>query len=396
MLTWLASTLSVLRESRDIYYVYPQRVTTSFGLVAKKHIEYLRKHYNVREIEQFVFSTLIQSIGQTLTILHPVKEILDIVHTRNPGLFQQSFMNTGMVIMNTLAFYQMMTQARLLNQYNLIGFDVCDSDKMSKYAVDLINNVKKVAVPSTYCADVFRYSGVKTKIYVIPHGLDREWYELPNVWTSNLKEKINNPQLLQLYEYKRRTGKKILLFWQWYENPRKGYTEVAEVYKRIRKERDDVVLVVKVDGQHLKLYDLLKDVEYIKVQGWLSDFEKMALYDLADATLLFSWAGAFEINCLESLARGIPCLAHDYGSWRDYMHPLFFIRRGQRVKVFDSNLFHEGYGYRVHIDHAVAKVHDVLDNHDIYKEIAEEHRQKLKETFVWDRVGEMVLKMIND
>jgi len=381
-------------ENRDIIYAYPTRITTSFGLVARKHIEYLRKFYNVREVDEVVVPDIISQINNGIVVLHPATNILDRLTVYNVNAQQQ-----GMMIMNALDYYRVMRAIQIhdkLKNLHMIGFETCDSDKMSKYAVDLINSVKKVAVPSTYCVDVFRNSGVKAKIYYIPHALDETWYELPNVWSSDLKARINNQQLLSLYEFKKRSGKKILLFWQWYSTTRKGWNEVVEVYKRIRKERDNVILVVKTGDPTLRELQDLRGIEFINVWGWLSDVEKMALYDIADATLLFSHAGAFELNGLESLARGVPCLAHDAGSWRDYMHPLFFIKHGEKVKVFDQNLFHAGYGYTVNIEDAVAKINDVLDNTSEHRAIAEEHRQKLKETFVWDKVGEMIVKMINE
>ena len=377
-----------------INYVYPVKTPSSFNLVAKKHIEYLRKFYNITEIDQFLFPQ-IQINPSELTILHEPKEVLRIYEKERPNTSVNTVMQTQQILPEPLAWDIFFQRRRGTEQYNLIGFDVCDSDRMTKFAVDLINKVKKVAVPSTYCVDVFRDSGVKSKIYYVPHGVDREWYELSNVWNSDLKAKITNSQLLQLYELKKK-GKKILLVWQWYDDNRKGYTEVAEVYKKLRKERNDVILVVKTAWPHLRLEDLLKDVEYILIREWLSDIEKIALYDIADATLLFSRHGAFEINGLESLSRGIPCLAHDAGAWVDYEDKHFLIKRGKKVKVFDNNPFHEGFGYTVDVDDAVAKINEVLDNLDEYKLIAEDHRQRLKEKFVWDKIAEDIVKMIED
>ena len=381
--------MSATQGSREIIYAYPTRVVTSFSLVARKHIEYLRRFYTVREVDELA---ALNQQAKTM-ILHPAQNILINLPAIDPP-------QGGMMIMSTYEYYRILAVMQLhekLREIDMIAFEVCDSDAISRQLADNINiYIDKVAVPSAYCVNVFRSSGVRTKIYHIPHAVDREWYELPNVWNSGLKEKIKNPQLLLLYEYKKKTGKKILLFWQWYSTPRKGWNEVVEVYKRLRKERDDVILVVKTGDPGLRELNDLRGMEYINVYGWLSDIEKIALYDLADATLLFSRGGAFEINCLESLARGVPCLAHDAGPWAEYNHPMFFIKHGKKIKVFDNNPIHIGFGYTVHIDHAIAKINDVLNNTDIYKEIAEEHRQKLKEKFTWDHVGEMIVKMIEE
>ena len=363
----------------EFLYVYPMRVKTSFNLVASKHFEYLSKIYkDLRPLDENVFPNYLPMI-KTRAIIHPLIYVMEKVMSRynSMGVLKETYYRGWR------------------DRYSdLIGFDVCDSDKMSSYAVELINKVNKVAVPSTHCVKVYQDSGVKAKVYWIPHGVDREWYENENVW---LERKGNfDPQLVNLYEYKKKTGKKILLFWLWHSSWRKGWDKVVKVYKRIRKERDDVVLVVKVVDPNIREFQDLQGVEFIKVWNWFDDFNKMALYDLADIVLNFSRGGAWEINCSESLARGVPCVSPDYGSWLDYEHPRFLIKRGKREQPLPGNHIHVGHGYSVDVDDAVAKINEILDNLDEYKIIAEDHRQKLKEIFVWDKIVQMIVKMIED
>ena len=368
----------------SIAYVYPKQVITSFHLVASKHIQYLKKRYNLIEIDENAFASYIYPPSINKVIFHPVIYPMEKVLNRiTPSTFYYS---------NWYVDYQYKIWRARFNQ--LLGFDVCDSDAMSKYAVDVINRVDKVAVPSTFCVDVYRKSGVKAKVYWIPHGVDREWYEKPNVWIS--KDGNFDPQLVNIYEYKKKAEKKILLFWFWHSAWRKGWDKIVEVYKKIRQKRNDVVLVVKVGDPNLPELRDLQGVEFIKVWGWLDDFNKMALFDLADIVLNFSRGGGFELNILEGLSRGIPCLSTDFGSWLDYEHPRFLVKRGERQQPLPNNRIHVGFGYAPDVDDAVAKINEVLDNLDEYKLIAEDHRQKLKETFVWDKIAEDIVKMIED
>jgi len=347
-----------------LYYVYPIHVKSSFHLVAEKQVDHLRKYYNIVTIDESGFSSFI-----------PPKNAILILHPSMSNL-QRAKQN-------------------LKEQYTqIIGFDVCDSDRLSDLAVSLINKLDKVGVSSEYCVKVYRESGVKAKTYHIPHGVDIEYYTKPNLWQS--KQNVNiDPQLLNIYNYKKSSGKKILLFWLWHSPDRKGFPEVAEVYKRLREKRNDIILVVKTTVS-CKAIKELKNLEFIKLTTWLDDNNKMALYDLSDIVLNSSRGGGFEINCLESLARGIPCISSNVGSWVEYEHPSFLVKTDKKVIVLPNNGYHSGYGYTIDIEDTVAKIEDMIDHYNEYKEIAEEHRQKLKESYEWGKIAEKIYKMIEE
>jgi len=97
----------------------------------------------------------------------------------------------------------------------VVAIDVCDSDRMSDYAVELLNYADKVVVPSSFCVEVFRSSGVKKPVYRVPHGVDPDWYSTPNIWETSPVKKLN-PVLIDLYLYKARRRKRFLLFWLWH------------------------------------------------------------------------------------------------------------------------------------------------------------------------------------
>ena len=358
----------LLQQRKQLYYVYPTKQLTSFHIVASKHIQYISDRYNIIHVDENAFQFL-DPIPGVSVILHPALYILE----RSLSRFQKS------------------------KYSQLLAFDVCDSDRMSDHATYLLNLLDKVAVPSEFCVKVYKDSGVRAKIYRIPHGLDKEWYEKPNLWETMKNGNIDQ-QLANIYDYKKRTGKKILLFWLWHSADRKGWAEVAETFKRLKKKRNDITLVVKTVPVAKEPDILLEEVgsDVLKITNWLSEHDKMALYDLAEINLNFSRGGGFEINCLEALARGIPCLSTDFGSWLDYEHPSFLIKRGEKVEVLPGNLYHVGYGYKVDVDDAVAKIEDILDNYEEYKAIAEEHRQKLKEEFEWSKIAEKIIKMIEE
>jgi glycosyltransferase involved in cell wall biosynthesis len=377
-----------------ILYVYPLWHTVSFSLVAKKHIEYIKKLdlARVYEMDELVFPNFVPSIVYD-AVLHPFlfiwERVVSKIDKATPPRLKHK-------VNDYVEGFK--------NQFDqLVAIDVCDSDRMSDYAVNLLNYADKIIVPSNFCVEVYRGSGVKKPVYRIPHGVDMEWYTTPNVWGTELRKKVGN-LVKAVYEYKVKKNKKILLFWLWHSPERKGLDEVLKVYTRLRRERNDVALVMKVASFTSFLVAHLspdypskpEELDINFVVGWLSDFDKMALYDLADITLMFSIGGGFEVNALESLARGVPVVTSSKGSWTDYVPPFLQVKTGEKVKVFDNNPIHVGYGYKVDVEDALNKIHDILENYDDYKARTEEWRQKvLFNEYRWDIIAEKLVKVIH-
>jgi glycosyltransferase involved in cell wall biosynthesis len=151
------------------------------------------------------------------------------------------------------------------------------------------------------------------------------------------------------------------------------------------------VLLLKTVYPNTPEFQEVMHLGAIQVYGWLSEYEKMALYDLADITLMFSRGGGFEVNALESLARGVPVVTSNVGSWTDYVPSYLQVKVGERVRVFEDNAIHVGYGYKVDVESAVDRIHDILDNYDEYRGRVGEWRHKvLFSEYRWDRVALML------
>jgi glycosyltransferase involved in cell wall biosynthesis len=378
-----------VQEVLRLLYVYPQFHTVSFTLIARKHVEYLKKQElaDVYELDELTFPSYVPHIKYD-TILHPW---IYIYHR-----FMQTKLNTLDVSLRDRLSKYLEWWRSCFNQ--LVAIDVCDSDRMSDYAVSLLNQADKVIVPSNYCVEVYRSSGVKRPVYRVPHGVDPDWYSTPNTWEALplvLSVKRVSPALVDLYVYKARKNKRFLLFWLWHSEARKGWFEVREFYSRLVRERGDVVLVLKTMYPHSPAFQEVMHLGAIQVYGWLSEYEKMALYDLADVTLVFSRGGGFEHNALESLARGVPVVTSNRGSWTDYVPQFLQVKAGERVRVFEGNVIHVGYGYRVDVESALDKINDILDNYEDYKAKVREWRDKvLVNEFRWDLIANKLASLV--
>ncbi len=341
------------------WYVYPIWHRVSFTLVARKHLEHLKRSIRIEEVDELAFPH-ISPHSRPIVVLHP--------------------------------FFFMMMRAsrqisRRLHRYGaLIGIDVADSDRISGLAVSMTNYAHAMIVPSTFSQRAFVASGVQVQVHVVPHGLDAEWY---------VAERGRTRYFDDLRRLRERRRVKLILFFLWHSDYRKGADLVLSWYRELRRERRDVLLVVKTVGEYSELVARAKDYGVVHVRGWLTEEQKMELYDLADLYPLFSRGGGFEMNGLEALARLVPVIAAQGGSWEDYMPPWLLVESRRTRWVLKDNPIHVGGGVEVDVSKAVDKAHWVLDNlDDVRARLAEHRAQRLYMEFRWDRAAERILSIL--
>jgi glycosyltransferase involved in cell wall biosynthesis len=374
----------VLAGAPPLLYVYPQWHAVSFTLVARKHVEYIRRLglARVYELDELAFPSYMPHL-KYVAVVHPWIYVYHRLVQARLNALDESLRHR---LPEYLAWWR--------SHYGrLVAVDVCDSDRISDYAVELLNRADAAIVPSSFCAEVYRASGVRVPVHRVPHGVDPEWYTMPSAWETAPAGRLS-PALVELYLYKRRKGRRFLLFWLFHSPERKGWPEVRETYRRLAERRRDAVLVLKTVSPNSPAFQEVMHLGAVQVHGWLDELDKMALYDLADITLVFSRGGGFELNCLESLARGVPCVAGYWGSWRDYLPPFLGVRAGGRVRVFPDSAIHAGHGYRVDVEDAAARIEDVLDSYDEYRARVEEWRRgALAREYRWDLIARQLVSV---
>ena len=344
--------------TRIIWYVYPMWHRVSFTLIAEKHIEQLRGRYRVERIDELAFPHIMPS-SRPVVFLHP--------------------------------FFYMMTRssrfiARKLHLYRaIIGVDVADSDHISSLAVSMTDYATAMVVPSSFARKAYVRSGVRVPVHVVPHGLDDEWYEKPNTAPQYFSD------LLRLKE---RRGYRYLLYFLWHSDYRKGADLVIEIYKRLIRERKDVKLILKTANQDGPVASTLKMMGAIHVYGWLTEEQKMALYDTADVYILASRGGGFEMNGLEAIARGLPTIAARGGSWEDYLPDFLLVDSRPTQYVLKDNPIHDGRGVEMIVDKAVDKIHDILENLDDYRERVRAHVAKIRHIYNWRAIGRRLVEVV--
>ena len=191
-----------------IWYVYPQWHKVSFSLIAEKHVRELKKYMYIYTVDEVAIPN-IYPCTSPLIILHP-------------------------------AFYPLIKYAKHIERiydkiHGIVGIDVADSDRISNLAVSVTNYCECMIVPSNFSREAYVRSGVTVPVHVLPHGIDDEYFTKPK-----------QPQTFsELVRLKRQRHYKYLLFFCWHSEYRKGLDLVLKVYKRIRRERKDIVLICK-------------------------------------------------------------------------------------------------------------------------------------------------------
>lgn len=346
---------------KTIWYVYPTHHVVSFALVAKRHVEQLRKAFIVQEIEEKAFSHISPTTNPTV-LVHPLLYIAGSNYERY--IFLRGKIN------------------------KLIGVEVADSDRISEQAVSICNIADAIIVPSTFAQKAYVNSGVAVPVHVVPHGLSKHYYRP--------KRPPQHREIEFIRRLKKAKNYVMLLFFLWHSSFRKGADLVYRVVTKLQRARPNIVLILKGSGLSIAHGMTFNETKTILISGWLSDDDVVDLYDSADIYLLFSRGGGFEMNGLEALARGLIVLGAERGAWCDYLPQEFRLPVARWVKVFPDNPYHVGYGPEIDIEKAVDRLIEIIDNIDKYKEIARKYSQEVRSQYSWDKIGEKLINIVKE
>jgi len=354
---------------KTLTYIYPSLRECAFYEISMEHIKQLQKRISIRSLREDYLDRPYLRIRSNV-LVHPIMYV---------------FLGDRREMMpNRIRRLQ-----RILESYPKIGgFDVADTDRLSQEAVDVLNKLDLIIVPSKASKECYKRSGVRTHVEVLPHGLN-------NAFLSD--HSVGVPQELhRLFWLRRRTRSILCLFNLLHSGYRKGADLVYEVMRRIQQEYDHVYLVVK-RGYGIDPYlGRLLSLRTIEVAGWFSYDKLRLLYDLCDICLVPSRGGGFEWNALEAMARGLVTLVPNAGCFLDYAEKAVRIRIARKVKVFENNPIHVGRGYEVDIDDFYSKLRDVIENLDEYRIRAAKNARKIRAKYYWCRIGDRLFNILSN
>lgn len=357
-------------SKKRVSYIYPLHNNDSFGIVASNHIKYLKDKYMAEneyvEIEEIDWSQLgcINWNEKRNVLLHP---------------FLYPFASARSFAENSRNF------ARLLGMKNKIGgFDVADSNRISKLGVDLINKIDLMMVPSNFAKDVYINSGITIPIEILPHGI-------PDEFLRDDPVNINNSNIAELRRAKE-YGNILILYFLIHSEHRKGADLVRNVMKIIQNKFGNVYLVVKGPNDNY-----FSGIRTINIRSWLNNDELRSLYDTCDLCLSPSRGGGFELNALEAASRGVPTLVTNGGCFTDLID--YFIPVDLSNKVahpLPGNPVHIGYGYEADIDDFERKLEDAIIRLPEWKKIFADTSKKIREKYSWRNTARVLDKYLRN
>ncbi len=191
-----------------------------------------------------------------------------------------------------------------------IGYTMLETTGIPKEWVKQANQMDEVWVPSKFNVDTFKNSGVQVPIYVMPLGIDPDYY--------NIKIK----------SYKKHTKYTFLSVFEWGE--RKAPEILLNAYAKAFNQKDEVILLCKIfnkDGsidieKEIKKLDLPSDsAEIVFLYNMeITDYQMPALYRSADCFVLPTRGEGWGMPILEAMACGKPVIATNWSAQTEFLH----------------------------------------------------------------------------
>lgn len=364
-------------SKKRVSYIYSLYSNDSFHTVASNHVKYLRHLHSTEneyvEIEEIDWSQLgcINWDEKRSVLVHP---------------FLYPFASSESFAQNSRNF------ARLLAMKNKIGgFDVADSSMISKLAVDLINKIDLMIVPSNFSKDAYINSGVTIPIEILPHGISDDFLRDDRTDIGNIDTK--NINILGLKRAKK-YGNILILYFLVHSEHRKGADIVAEVMKRIQRKYPNVLLVIKSGHDTKRIFN---NINHIGITGWLEDKELKMLYDICDICISPSRGGGFELNALEASSRGVPTLVTNGGCFNDLINYFIPIRLNNKVvQPLPGNTVHIGYGCEVDINDLEEKMLDTINRLEYWENRFKINSIEIREKYSWRNVSKILYEYLKN
>lgn len=343
----------------SLYYVHPFKPEQSFTIIAKHHIAYLSRIVKVNEVPEEALDHLYWASPKNI-LVHP---ILLLTIGDRADLFQERQRR----LKNLLKF-----------RNHIGGFEPCDTNMLSKPAVEVLNQMDLVITPSAWGYEAMKNSGVTTHVEVLPHGVSNEFLKPPT--------KEVHPSLAYLKQLKQKHKAILVLYFLQHSGFRKGADVVAKAMKKVQDKMPNVFLVVKrgsIIDPYLGILKLLKTVE---IAGHLPENMLVQLIDLCDMVIVPSRGGGFELNAIEGLARGKPTLVPNGGCFKDYIKYAVPIKVNGYTKIFKDNPIHVGQGINPSWEDLARKITHVARNLQAYKERAVKNALEVRRQYSWEAV----------
>lgn len=204
-----------------------------------------------------------------------------------------------------LLFHNPYSVLKMENPYRIV-FTMFESSKIPDDWPEYLNGADKVLVPSRWCQEVFRKSGVETT--VVPLGFDNNIFKY--------YERIN----------KRKARKDFVFLHYNAFNIRKGFTELFKAFTQEFQKDEPVKLILKTNLRSIPIP--IRQEMYPNIKIIHEELPEKGLVELikeSDCFVFPSRGEGFGMTPLECMATGMPAIvpnAHGISEYfnNDYMY----------------------------------------------------------------------------
>jgi GT2 family glycosyltransferase len=238
-----------------------------------------------------------------------------------------------------------------------IGYTMLEVDGIPPEWVRLCNEMDEVWVPSAFNAETFRASGVACPIYVMPLGVNPDYYN-PRIKGFRVTSSYT---FLSVFEWGERKAPEVLL----------------RAYSRAFTRQDDVLLLLKVTNRDpsvdvkaqiagLDLPENGPPIALIYNQE-LPSHQMGSLYRSVDCFVLPTRGEGWGMPILEAMACGLPVIATDWSSQTDFMneHNAYPLQVARLVPAEAKCPYYAGFRWaQPDEDHLVHLLRHVCGNRD--------------------------------
>lgn len=264
-----------------------------------------------------------------------------------------------------------------------MAYSMFESDAIPDLWVKILNSFyDMVIVPDPYLVNVYRTSGVKIPIFVVPLGIMVE-----NLLARPAKTKAND-----VFTFGLSAG-----FWK-----RKNHIKVLEAFGK--KFGNDPKFKLKLHGRFGSYKETvakavadanLSNVEFLSTP--LSPPEYDDFMDRIDCYVFPSMGEGFSITPRETMALGKPCIVSNNSCHKTICNSGFVIplRSEQKVpayyEVFAKNI---GCNFDCDTQELIDTMSDVVDNYDTHLVKAQGGREWVKQ-YLWSSLKPMYVNLIS-
>lgn len=277
---------------------------------------------------------------------------------------------------------QMIQMHEAINSPIKMAYSMFESDALPELWVSILNKYyDMVIVPDENLISVYKNSGVRIPIFVIPLGIMVE-----NLLARPAKTKVNDP-----FTFGLSAG-----FWM-----RKNHLKTLEAFAK--KFGNDPKFKLKLHGRFGSSQKIieqavadanLNNVELLNHP--LSAAEYDNFMDQIDCYVFPSMGEGFSITPREMMALGKPCILSNHTCHKTICNSGFVIplRANVRVpayyEVFDQNI---GYQLDCNVDDLANLMLDVVNNYDTYLQQAQGGREWVKQ-YLWSSLKPVYTNLI--